>query len=184
MWKFTSCFSFYTHFGFVPCDHSYDLNHCISTHPDKPDNCGNNWEYFEPNHEKKVLWTFRRINLSVESVGVHAWSLSKATCLHVLLWHNFPIGLSLIWVNSIGWGASNQYPKNMIFQRNNTCIWIINIWRDKKKKKSQNYNKMQMPKELLFVLRFYGPVNPMGSCRAWSVYLITRLLGRLSPLSG
>ena len=36
----------------------------------------------------------------------------------------------------------------------------------------------------LFVLRFYGPVNPMWSCRAWSVYLTTRLLGRLSPLSG
>ena len=36
----------------------------------------------------------------------------------------------------------------------------------------------------LFVLRFYGPVNPMGSCRAWSVYLTTCLLGRLSPLSG
>ena len=35
-----------------------------------------------------------------------------------------------------------------------------------------------------FVLRFYGPVNIMGSCRAWLVYLITRLLGRLSPLSG
>ena len=35
-----------------------------------------------------------------------------------------------------------------------------------------------------FVLRFYGPVNPMGSCRAQSVYLTTRLLGRLSPLSG
>ena len=35
----------------------------------------------------------------------------------------------------------------------------------------------------LFVLRFYGPVNPMGSCRAWSVYLTTRLLGRLSPVS-
>ena len=35
-----------------------------------------------------------------------------------------------------------------------------------------------------FVLRFYGPVNPMGSCRARSVYLTTRLLGRLSPLSG
>ena len=31
---------------------------------------------------------------------------------------------------------------------------------------------------------FYGPVNPMGSCRAQSVYLTTRLLGRLSPLSG
>ena len=36
----------------------------------------------------------------------------------------------------------------------------------------------------LFVLRFYAPVNPMGSCRARSVYLATRLLGRLSPLSG
>ena len=30
----------------------------------------------------------------------------------------------------------------------------------------------------LCVLRFYGPVNPMGSCRARSVYLTTRLLGR------
>ena len=36
----------------------------------------------------------------------------------------------------------------------------------------------------LFVLRFYGPVNPMGSCRVRSVYLTTHLLGRLSPLSG
>ena len=36
----------------------------------------------------------------------------------------------------------------------------------------------------LLVLRFYGPGNPMGSCRARSVYLTTRLLGRLSPLSG
>ena len=36
----------------------------------------------------------------------------------------------------------------------------------------------------LFVLRFYGPVNPKGSCRARSVYLATHLLGKLSPLSG
>ena len=35
----------------------------------------------------------------------------------------------------------------------------------------------------LFVLRFYGPVNPMGSCWARSVYLTTHLLGKLSPLS-
>ena len=35
----------------------------------------------------------------------------------------------------------------------------------------------------LFVLRFYGPVNPMGSCRARSVYLTTHLLGRLSPVT-
>ena len=38
--------------------------------------------------------------------------------------------------------------------------------------------------ECLFVLRFYGPINAMGSCRARSFYLTTRLLGRLSPLSG
>ena len=37
---------------------------------------------------------------------------------------------------------------------------------------------------ILFVLRFYGSVNPVESCRARSVYLTTRLLGRLSPLSG
>ena len=36
----------------------------------------------------------------------------------------------------------------------------------------------------LIVLRFYGPVNPKGSCRPRSVYLTTHLLGRLSPLSG
>ena len=36
----------------------------------------------------------------------------------------------------------------------------------------------------LFVLKFYGPVYPMGSCRAQSVYLTTHLPGRLSPLSG
>ena len=35
----------------------------------------------------------------------------------------------------------------------------------------------------LFVLRFYGPVNPMGSCQAQSICLITLLLGRLSSLS-
>ena len=34
-----------------------------------------------------------------------------------------------------------------------------------------------------FVLRFYRPANPMGSCRAQSVYLTTILLGRLSPLA-
>ena len=35
----------------------------------------------------------------------------------------------------------------------------------------------------LFVLRFYDPVNPVGSCWAWSVYLNTLLLGRHSPLT-
>ena len=31
-----------------------------------------------------------------------------------------------------------------------------------------------LKKICLFVLRFYGPVNPMGSCQAQSVYLTTR----------
>ena len=35
-----------------------------------------------------------------------------------------------------------------------------------------------------FVLRLYGPVNSMESCRARSVYLTTHLLGRLRALSG
>ena len=29
---------------------------------------------------------------------------------------------------------------------------------------------------------FNGPVNPLGSCRAWSVYLTTLFLDRLSPV--
>ena len=29
----------------------------------------------------------------------------------------------------------------------------------------------QVRLRVLFVLRFFDPVNPMGSCRAWSVYL-------------
>ena len=55
---------------------------------------------------------------------------------------------------------------------------------------SENHGNSTLSKAMfmlaldLFVLRFYGQVNPMGSCRARSVYLTTRLLGRLSPLSG
>ena len=37
--------------------------------------------------------------------------------------------------------------------------------------------------QVIVVLRFYGPVNSMGTYRAWSVYPTTFLLGRLSPLS-
>ena len=49
----------------------------------------------------------------------------------------------------------------------------------------QGKNSFKIVLSLLFVcVEFYGTVNPMGSCRARSVYLTTRLLGRLSPLSG
>ena len=35
----------------------------------------------------------------------------------------------------------------------------------------------------LYVLRIYGPVNPIGSCQAQSVYVTTLLLGKLSPVT-
>ena len=37
-------------------------------------------------------------------------------------------------------------------------------------------------RKCLFVLRFYGSVNPMGSCLARSAYLTTLLADRFSPL--
>ena len=65
-------------------------------------------------------------------------------------------------------------------------------WPSKINTQNQNFNEKNMNNDnqiyytalYLFVLGFYGPVNPMGSCPARSVYLTTRLLGRLSPLSG
>ena len=45
------------------------------------------------------------------------------------------------------------------------------------------FNNIYIYIYFFFLFRFYGPVNPMGSCRAQSVYLTTHLLGRLSPLS-
>ena len=49
---------------------------------------------------------------------------------------------------------------------------------------SANPDQLASSEIFWFVLRFYSPVNPMGSCQARSVYLTTSLLGRLSPLSG
>ena len=58
---------------------------------------------------------------------------------------------------------------------------------DEKQTNKQKYKKKKQKKHThtqnvvcLFVLRFYGPVNPMGSCRARSVCLTTLLLGRLA----
>ena len=52
-------------------------------------------------------------------------------------------------------------------------------------RKQNDYNiKYKIVLVCLFVLKFYGPVNPIGSYQAQSVYLTTLLLGRLSPLIG
>ena len=57
-------------------------------------------------------------------------------------------------------------------------LFHTNVWRPYK-----CIGKQTWPHRL-FVLRFYGPVNPMGLYQARSVYLTTHLLSRLSPLSG
>ena len=99
-------------------------------------------------------------------------------------------------VSSIKANCSRQHSHFVIFffffffRENKTCqaddshellnlIFFEKIYILKKKNKKEFKEFV-----CLFVLRFYGPVNPMGSCRARSVYLTTRLLGRLSPLSG
>ena len=66
------------------------------------------------------------------------------------------------------WGTSNEYPQHMFSWTNEKNIYLDMpiVWHF-----------------CLFVLWFYGPVNPMGSYRVWSVYLTTLLLGRFSPLS-
>ena len=60
-------------------------------------------------------------------------------------------------------------------------VWLV---KETSLRKCWSYLVINFGGFCLFVLRFYGPVNPMGSRRARSVYLTTRLLGRLSPLSG
>ena len=69
------------------------------------------------------------------------------------------------------------------------AILFVSIKQETKKKKKKKKKSLIWCYDCLtlvfcFVLGFYGPVNPMGSCLARSVYLTTRLLGRLSPLSG
>ena len=47
---------------------------------------------------------------------------------------------------------------------------------DRKKYFMINLHERMLPTSaglILFVLRFYGPVNPMGSCRARSIYTFT-----------
>ena len=72
---------------------------------------------------------------------------------------------------------------------------LAHTYRDillKKKKKHDELTDGKMTKKQyalptivkVFVLRFHGPVNPIGSSLARSVWLTTLLLGRLSPLIG
>ena len=78
--------------------------------------------------------------------------------------------------NADDWGDYNSSPCTSYRRAKN--------WRESWKHACNAFHFFVLFLDYLFVLRFYGPVNPMGSCRARSVYLTTRLLGRLNPLSG
>ena len=80
-------------------------------------------------------------------------------------------------------GASASFKQNTNINHRRSNAYKITVF--EYGKNNHNVRRFVYPiKRRLFVLRFYGPGNPIGSCRARSVYLTTRLLGRLSPLSG
>ena len=84
-------------------------------------------------------------------------------------------------------GLSNRIIRKKIFSHwrlEPVCLPSGDLDNVERNVKHQTIMMDQDLKDCLFVLRFYGPVNPMGSCQARSVYLTTLLLGRLSPLSG
>ena len=50
-------------------------------------------------------------------------------------------------------------------------IWELIIHKQSIYEISRSHKRDVRTNKCLFVLRFYGPVNPMGSCLAGSVYL-------------
>ena len=87
--------------------------------------------------------------------------------------------------------AVRIWPYDIVLMSHSKISWSEQVclcWGFTVQKTKQNKTKLTLRLFLalcacLFVLMFYGPVNPMGSCRARSVYLTTLLLGRFSPLS-
>ena len=132
--------------------------------------------------------------------------ITRINCMYNRMTNNTDPFRSLIWVSLLVWSLTIQSTllTHCILNRlSHTIYWKsplsilgtsgyeIYIFLEKMAKLfANNGDPDQTPHSAasdlvcLFVLRFYGPVNPMGSCRAWSVYLTTLLLGRLSPLSG
>ena len=56
-------------------------------------------------------------------------------------------------------------------------LFILGCHSNPNKASHLDYNLVfrDLSDDNLFLLRFYGPVNPMRSCRVWSVYLTTLL---------
>ena len=83
--------------------------------------------------------------------------LSKKNMLWVLIRSGYSLEVPHL-------GTSNEYQQDVFLLRTGENYPII----------ITKYSALTSPLQ----------VNPMWSCRARSVYLTTRLLGRLSPLSG
>ena len=59
------------------------------------------------------------------------------------------------------------------------CMKCQILFPGKKKKSIINLSSAELAQQVcLFVLRFYGPINPMGSCQGRSAYLSTRFTGQ------
>ena len=56
-----------------------------------------------------------------QSYSVHAWPLSEAACL--VLWLKFPLGMWLIWANSIGYGQTACMPELLLFSNNTMALF-------------------------------------------------------------
>ena len=95
----------------------------------------------------------------------NAMNISGSCVIHTVIVLCLPLPWHLPFISKFKAGSVSKM--KVVSANADTILIAINRWSN-----------------CLFVLRFYGPVNPMGSCRAQSVYLTTCLLGRLSPLSG
>ena len=98
-------------------------------------------------------------------------------------WAQVPVSLSVQLTQD--WWTSAQDTMRVEGERMWVCKWdagsVVGVGTRVHDKNSVGGVQWEV---CLFVLRFYSPVNPMGSCQARTVYLTTLLLGRHCPLSG
>ena len=82
--------------------------------------------------------------------------------------------LSKVWCN-INWAATSEHEPTVMFAQRRFKSACTIAQSDK--------NPYLAHFDSLFVLRFYGPVNPMGSCRARRKYFMINLHERMLPTS-
>ena len=137
-------------------------------------------------NDANFLHTDNKDSNQTVQMGRLIWVFVRHTCQKVLflklqLIYSLPCNLTMIGILMSSFSPASTIPWAMT---SHLIIPPKMFTRIECTYKCKIYIKCpQISNPCLFVLRFYGPVNPMGSCRARSVYLTTRLLGRLSPLS-